>query len=68
MKRRDYLLAGYFAVCAVLLVWPGYAYLGNRITPYVFGLPLSFAWNVGWVVVTFVVLLSYHLTSGGEQR
>lgn len=66
MDRRRWLLAGYALVCLLALVWPGYALVGNRQTPYVLGLPLSFAWNVGWVSVTFVVLVAYHL-SGKEE-
>lgn len=68
MKRRDGLLAAYFVVCAAALVWPGYEAFGNSITPYVLGLPFSFAWNIGWILLTFGVLVSYHLTSGGEDE
>jgi hypothetical protein len=63
---RHLLLALYALVCMAALVWPGYAWLGNRIEPVVLGLPLSFAWNVGWVVLTFAVVGVYHLTSGEE--
>jgi hypothetical protein len=66
MDLRRGLLAGYVLLCALALVWPGYAMLGNRIEPYVLGLPLSFAWNVGWVSLTFVVLVTYHLTGNEE--
>ena len=59
-------LGGYFLLCAVALVWPGYQLLGNRVEPYVLGLPMSFAYNLGWVVLTFVVLASYHF-SGREE-
>lgn len=63
---RRGLLAGYFLLAAFCLVWPGYAWWGNGLEPYVLGLPWSFAWAVGWVVATLVVLGGYHL-SGGEQ-
>ena len=66
MKLRHVLLAGYFAVCAAALVWPVYSWLGNAIEPRVLGVPLSFAWNIGWVVLTFLVLLGYHLATGEE--
>jgi len=62
MKLRDRLLAGYFVICALGLIWPGYAWLGNRIEPYILGLPLSFAWVVGWVLVTLLVLVAYDIT------
>jgi hypothetical protein len=66
MSGRQKLLCGYFTLCALALVWPGYALLGNDVLPYVLGLPRSFAWNLGWVVLTFIVMGSYHL-SGGEE-
>jgi hypothetical protein len=68
VKVRDVMLAGYFAICAVALVWPVYDRVGNSLEPYVLGLPMSFAWNVGWVVLTFGVLVAYHFASGGEEK
>jgi hypothetical protein len=37
------------------LIWPIYP-LAGHIRPYVLGLPFSFAWVVGWLVVMFVTL------------
>ena len=67
---RHGLLAAYAIVCLSMLCWPGYARLGNRIEPYVLGLPFSLAWVVGWVVLTFLVLVVFHLSgnpSGGDS-
>ncbi len=66
MRGRDLALGVYVLVCAASLVWPLYGLLGNRVEPFVLGLPLSFAYNIGWVLLTFFVLLGYHLTSGEE--
>lgn len=63
MRLPHVLLAVYSVVCLAALTWPGYALFGNRIEPYVLGLPFSLAWNVGWIVVTFVVLAIFHRTS-----
>lgn len=60
MRSLDLAFGLYCLVCLAALTWPGYAWLGNRVTPAVLGLPLSLAWNVGWVVATFVVLAVYH--------
>lgn len=62
------LLACYFVVCAAALTWPVYGWLGNTITPRVLGLPFSFAWNIGWVVMTFVVLGLFHLHTSRSGR
>ena len=40
----DWLLGGWAVCCALALTWPGYDLLGNRITPWVAGLPMSLAW------------------------
>ncbi len=63
MRVPHILLGVYAVVCLGALTWPGYALFGNTIEPYVFGLPFSLAWNVGWVVLTFVVLAIFHRTS-----
>lgn len=61
MRRAlDIGLGAYALVCILSLIWPGYAAIGNRVEPFVLGLPLSLAWNVGWALVTFGVLLAYH--------
>jgi hypothetical protein len=62
MRLRHVLLGGYFALATLGLIWPGYAWVGNRIAPFVLGLPMSFAYNLGWVVLTFAVLVAYDLS------
>lgn len=43
-------------ISGLALIWPVYP-LAADIRPYLFGLPLSFAWIVGWLVVMFVALV-----------
>ncbi len=62
MKLRDLLFAIYALVCLLAMTGPGYARFGNSVEPYVLGLPFSLAWVVGWVLLTFVVLVIYHTT------
>lgn len=57
---RHILLGAYALVCLACLVWPVYGEVGAHIEPFVFGLPFSFAWVVGWGVLTFAVLCAYH--------
>lgn len=57
------------AHCALTLfavTWPGYAWLGNRIEPFVLGLPFSLAWLIGWVLAMLIALVLYEraLTRG----
>ncbi len=61
--RRGPLLA-FLAVTVIsglALIWPVYPFAG-RIRPYVLGLPFSFAWVVGWLIVMFVALVLLYRT------
>ena len=61
-RLRDLLFAAFVVCCLGALTWPAYAWLGNRIEPFVLGLPFSLAWVVGWVLAAFVALALYHAT------
>jgi polyferredoxin len=43
-------------ISGLALIWPVYP-LAADIRPFILGLPLSFAWVVGWLVVMFVALV-----------
>ncbi len=62
LTARNALFAIYVFLCAGALTWPGYAWFGNRIEPFILGLPFSLAWVIGWVLLTFGVLVAYHRT------
>ena len=66
-RLRHGLLVLYLAIALAALTWPGYALVGNRIEPSVLGLPLSLAWNAGWVSLTFVALALYHAAGRRED-
>ncbi len=63
-RRPHVLLAIYAILCFLASVWPGYALLGARLEPRVLGLPFAFAWVIGWVLSTFVVMILYHRAVG----
>ena len=58
---RHVMLGAYALTCLACMVWPVYAEFGTRIEPFVLGVPFSFAWVIGWALVTFAVLCAYHL-------
>jgi len=71
VRPRSLLLGAYVLLCLGMLIWPGYARFGNSIEPYVLGLPFSLAWIVGWVLLTFGVLVVFHVAaerSGRRER
>ncbi len=66
--RRAHLLLGcYVLVTLFALTWPGYDWLGNRIEPMILGLPFCFAYVVGWVVMSFIVLVFFHRSVSGGR-
>jgi len=55
-------------ISGLALLWPVYPFAGG-IRPYVLGLPFSFAWVVGWLIVMFVALVFlYRTDEPGENR
>jgi hypothetical protein len=66
-RIRNLLLGVYSVSCLLAMTWPVYDRFGNSIEPYVLGLPRSLAWVVGWVLMTFVVLIAYHATGKDER-
>lgn len=67
-RLSDVLFALYCALALGAVTWPGYALYGNRIKPFVLGLPFSLAWLVGWVVATFVALALYEFAHEREGK
>ena len=66
-RLRDLLYGLYALCCVAALIWPGYAVLGNRIEPYVLGVPFSLAWIVGWVLLSLAALFLYHVTDRSRR-
>lgn len=53
-------------IAGIALVWPVYP-LARSIRPYVLGLPFSFAWVVGWLVLVFVALVLFYRTDVPDE-
>lgn len=47
------------AIAAIALIWPVYPIVAG-IRPYIFGLPFSLAWVVGWLLVVFLALVALY--------
>ena len=48
---------GIYLGLSTLLLWPIYPAMGGGIRPMVLGLPLSFAWVIGVLLIMFALLL-----------
>jgi polyferredoxin len=55
-RARTLAFVSVVLVAGLALLWPVYP-LVPSIEPYVLGLPFSFAWVVGWLVVVFGALV-----------
>ncbi len=65
---RNILFGLYAAICLASQTWPTYDLLGNGIEPYVLGVPQSLAWIVGWVMLTFLVMVAYYVTDPDNRE
>lgn len=59
-------MALYAVLCALAVTWPGYAWISGQVVDRPLGLPFPLLWHAGWVVLTFVALVVFHLT--GRDR
>lgn len=62
------LLALVVLTALLAMAGPLHVWLADRVEPRVLGLPFAFAWNVGWLAVTFAALATYHLATGEGER
>ena len=62
LRLRNRLYGFFLLVCVASLGWPLYPLLGARLDPFILGVPLSLAWMVGWVFLSFTALLVYDMT------
>ena len=62
--RRHKLLLGSVLLALLASIWPGYL-LGDRIEPYILGLPFSMVWLTACIVLVFAALL---LTFRADMR
>lgn len=65
-QRRVYLGAtAVLVVVFCVLVWPVYPHFAD-IRPLVLGVPMSLAWVVAWLLVSFATLLAVFLWEGRQ--
>ncbi|MEX0660394.1 MAG: hypothetical protein WEA58_10965 [Balneolaceae bacterium] len=54
-------------LATLAVVWPGHAIFSSA-TPLIFGLPLSFAWIILWVTISFVAMLALHFSDNKDPE
>ncbi|MDX1590385.1 MAG: hypothetical protein R3283_00395 [Balneolaceae bacterium] len=58
-SRLVFVIVMSFAVLAV--VWPGHAIFSDPL-PLIFGFPLSFAWVILWVLISFAAMTGLYVS------
>lgn len=70
-KTPTAMFVAFTIVMLLLMTFPVYS-LGNRVEPFVLGLPFSMFWVVFWIGVEFLVLIGFYLYefggSGGRDH
>ena len=51
----------------LVMIFPIYG-LGNRVEPFVLGMPFSMIWVVFWIVVEFFGVIAFFLYEHGGER
>ncbi len=70
-KKKDRRIrTSYFVLFTVgillVMIFPVYGF-GNRVEPYVFGLPFSMFWVIFWIVVEFFGVIAFFLYEHGGE-
>ena len=65
-RRRVLAFVSVVALAGVALIWPVYPMVSG-IRPYIFGLPFSLAWVVGWLLVVFLALVALYRSEGASD-
>jgi len=63
-RTRLLAFVGVVIMAGLALLWPVYPLIPS-IEPYVLGLPFSFAWVVGWLLVVFGALVVLYRAEEG---
>lgn len=66
--RKSRLMIFIFSILAFLsIMWPGYAHFADY-EPFILGIPLSFAWIILWVILSFVAMMSMYILDNRDEE
>ena len=58
---------GFVILITLVMIFPIYG-LGNRVEPFVLGMPFSMIWVIFWIVVEFFGVIAFFLYEHGRER
>ncbi len=60
-RKSRFIFVIVMMIATLAIVWPGYA-LFSSAEPLILGFPLSFAWIIFWVIVSFTAMLALYIS------
>lgn len=66
-RMNRILFSAVMLIAAFFLIWPGYTFFSSA-TPFIIGLPLSFAWVILWVIIGFAAMLSLYISDNKDSE
>lgn len=67
LRRSRFIFVMVMLVAILAVVWPGYA-LFSSATPLILGFPLSFAWIIFWVIVSFSAMTALYISDSKHEE
>lgn len=65
-RKRAFLLIGFLFLFQLCLIWPIYPVFGGA-EPFILGFPLSFAWVIFILVLSFLALLLFFKSENNTE-
>lgn len=67
LRRGRYLFFFVMFLATLAIGWPGYLFFSSP-EPFILGFPLSFAWIIFWVLVSFAAMLGLFFSDQKAER
>lgn len=67
LNRGRKVFVAVMLIATAAIIWPGYA-LFSSAEPLIFGFPLSFAWIIFWVMISFAAMMGLYLSDSKHEN
>ena len=66
LRRSRVLFVIVMLIAVLAVVWPGHALFSDP-EPFIFGVPLSFAWVIFWVLISFAAMAGLNISDNKHR-
>lgn len=67
LRRSRLIFITVIILTALAVIWPGHALFSSAM-PLLFGFPLSFAWIILWVIISFAAMLGLYISDSHDDK